>query len=78
MIREATESSDRWPRLMTARTAALYCGERSPYSFRRAVGSLWPRPLRLPRKGERWLKDDLDQAIDRLASGKLQDAADLL
>ena len=78
MTRGIIESKDRWPRLMTARTAAAYCGERSPYSFRRAVGNLWPRPVKLPGKGERWLKEDLDLAIDRLASGKLQDAADVL
>jgi len=78
MMREEIEPKDRWPRLMTASTAAAYCGERSPYSFRRAVGRLWPRPVRLPGKGERWLKDDLDLVIDQLASGRLQDAADVL
>lgn len=75
---EALELKDRWPRLMTARTAAAYCGECSPYSFRRAVGRLWPRPVRLPGKGERWLKDDLDLAIDQLALGRSRDAADVL
>jgi hypothetical protein len=61
-----------WPRLMTARTAAAYCDERSPYSFRRAVGRLWPRPVKVPGKGERWLKETLDQAIDKL-NGKEDD-----
>jgi hypothetical protein len=69
---------ERWPRLMTARTAAAYCDERSPYSFRRAVGRLWPHPIRVPGKGERWLKEDLDSAIDRLTSRSVRDAADLL
>ena len=68
----------RWPRLMTAHTAAAYCDERSPYAFRRAVGKLWPLPVRIPGKGERWLKEDLDLAIDRLAQKVVQDAADLL
>jgi hypothetical protein len=67
-----------WPRLMTVRTAAAYCDERSPYSFRRAVGRLWPHPIKVPGKGERWLKEDLDLAIDRLASKDVRDAADVL
>jgi hypothetical protein len=69
---------ERWPRLMTARTAAAYCDERSSYSFRRAVGRLWPHPIRIPGKGERWLKEDLDSAIDRLMSRSVRDAADVL
>jgi hypothetical protein len=67
-----------WPRLMTARTAAAYCDERSSYSFRRAVGTLWPHPIRVPGKGDRWLKEDLDSAIDRLTSRSVRDAADVL
>lgn len=63
---------------MTARTAAAYCDERSPHSFRRAVGRLWPRPIIVPGKGERWLKEDLDLAIDRLSSRNVRDAADVL
>jgi hypothetical protein len=70
--------ANRWPRLMTARTAAAYCDESSPYSFRRAVGRLWPRPVRVPGKGERWLKEDLDLAIEQLTVRKVRDAADLL
>ena len=69
---------ERWPRLMTARTAAVYCDERSPYSFRKAVGKLWPHPIKVPGKGARWLKEDLDFAIDRLKSGGPRDAADVL
>jgi hypothetical protein len=69
---------ERWPRLMTARTAAAYCDERSPYSFRKAVGKLWPHPIKVPGKGARWLKEDLDFAIDRLKSGGPRDAADVL
>ena len=72
------QHAHRWPRLMTARTAAAYCDERSPYAFRRAVGRLWPRPVRIPGKGERWLKEDLDLAIDRLGQKVVRDAADLL
>lgn len=69
-----------WPRLMRARTAAAYVDERSVDAFRRSVGTLWPEPIRLRGKGERWLKEDLDAAID-LASQRtslVRDAADVL
>ncbi len=69
-----------WPRLMRARTAAAYVDERSVGAFLRSVGKLWPEPLTLAGKGERWLKEDLDAAIDR-ASNRLsliRDAADVL
>jgi hypothetical protein len=68
-----------WPRLMVARTAAAYCDERSVEAFRRAVGKLWPQPKRLAGKGERWLREDLDQAIDQLMhKGGVRDLADVL
>ena len=78
MLERDQQRHPRWPRLMTARTAAAYCDERSPYAFRRAVGRLWPRPIRIPGKGERWLKEDLDLAIDRLTEKAVKDAADVL
>jgi hypothetical protein len=58
-----------WPRLMRVEQAAAYCGERSANTFRRAIGTLYPHPIKVPGKGERWLKEAIDQAIDRL-SGK--------
>jgi hypothetical protein len=69
-----------WPRLMRALTAAAYVDERSVDAFRRSVGRLWPRPLKLAGKGERWLKEDLDAAIDRVSQrpGLVRDAADVL
>lgn len=69
-----------WPRLMRARTAAAYVDERSVGAFRRSVGTLWPEPLRLPGKGERWLKEELDAAIDRASQrpNLVRDAADVL
>jgi hypothetical protein len=64
---------------MTARTAAAYCDEKSVEAFRRAVGKIWPRPRRLAGKGERWLREDLDHAIDRLTQkGGVKDLADVL
>jgi len=78
MLEKNNQHFARWPRLMTARTAAAYCDEGSPYAFRRAVGRLWPRPVKIPGKGERWLKEDLDRAIDRLTQQGIRDAADVL
>jgi predicted DNA-binding transcriptional regulator AlpA len=69
-----------WPRLMRAKTAAKYVDERSVDAFRRAVGTLWPKPHRISGKGERWLREELDQAIDR-ATGRrkrIEDASDVL
>ena len=60
---------DGWPRLMRAEHAAAYVGEKSVDTFRRAIGTLYPPPIKVPGKGERWLKEKLDQAIDKL-SGK--------
>ena len=68
-----------WPRLMSAATAAAYCDEASVESFRNSVGRLWPRPLKIKGKHERWLKDDLDQAIEALTSNPVHrtDLADI-
>jgi hypothetical protein len=69
-----------WPRLMRAETAAAYVGEKSVEAFRRAVGTLYPAPVKIAGKGDRWLKDAMDEAIDRL-TGKLPriiDAVDVL
>lgn len=63
-----------WPRLMRAETAAAYVDERSVEAFRRAVPSLYPHPLTIKGKGERWLRDDLDAAIDRM-TGKTATSA---
>jgi len=56
----------RWPRLMRAETAAEYCDEASVEAFRRAVGLLYPEPRNVPTKGQRWLIEELDAAIDKL------------
>ena len=69
-----------WPRLMRAEVAAAYVGEKSVEAFRRAVGSLYPAPVKIPSKGDRWLKDALDKAIDHLSGsdGRIRDIADEL
>jgi hypothetical protein len=71
---------ERWPGLMNAVTAAEYVGERSVDAFRRRIGGIWPRPLRVKGMGERWTRESLDEAIDALANGSrpVRDVADLL
>jgi hypothetical protein len=73
-------STGTWPRLMRAETASRYVDEKSVGAFRRAVGTIYPEPRRLAGKGDRWLKDDLDRAIDRLAGPAeiIRDIADVL
>jgi len=57
-----------WPRQMAAATAAAYVDESSVEAFRRACGEgkLYPAPKKVEGKGDRWLKDDLDAALDRI------------
>ena len=76
---EPISSPGSWPRLMRADKAAAYVDERSVETFRRAVGTLYPTPIKVSGKGDRWLKEALDVAIDRL-SGKtrIADIADQL
>ena len=79
-MRAHTAIPDPWPRLMRAETAARYVDERSVRTFRRSVGKLYPRPVKLSGKGERWLRDHLDQAINSLfgSAGTIRDIADVL
>jgi hypothetical protein len=67
-----------WPRLMTAATAAAYCDEASVETFRRGIGKIWPPARKIIGKGERWLREDLDQSIDELTMSGVKDAADVL
>jgi hypothetical protein len=61
---------------MRAETAAAYLDEKSVEAFRRAVGSLYPEPIRVSGKGDRWIRDALDEAIDRL-SGSINGIRDI-
>jgi hypothetical protein len=58
---------------MRAPTAAAYVDERSVASDRSI-------PINVSGRGALWLKDDLDQAIERLTgrSASVKDAADVL
>ena len=69
-----------WPRLMRAETAAAYVDEKSVDAFRRGVGTLWPHPVKVVGKGDRWLRENLDRAIEQIAtpSGTIRDIADVL
>ena len=79
MTRPATNPGS-WPRLMRAETAAAYVDEKSVETFRRGVGTIWPLPKKVSGKGYRWLREDLDQAIDRLSGSTeaIRDAAEVL
>lgn len=56
----------RWPRQMRAETAAQYVDETSVEAFRRSVGLLYPRPREVAGKGQRWLIEELDAALDKI------------
>jgi hypothetical protein len=43
-----------------------------------SLGKIWPAPRRIPGKGERWLREELDLAIDKLTTNATQGAAELL
>jgi hypothetical protein len=62
---------------MRAETAARYVDEKSVEAFRRAVGTIYPSPIKI---ADRWLKDDLDAAIERLTArpNYLRDASAVL
>lgn len=66
MIGSPDNSIGSWPRLMRAETAARYVDEKSVEAFRRGVGTIYPTAIRVPGKGDRWLKDDLDASIEKL------------
>jgi len=71
----ACSTVEGWPRLMRAETAARYVDEKSVASFRRRVGSVYPRPVNVSGRGDVWLKDQLDAAIAGL-KGEMADAVD--
>ncbi|MFT3731145.1 MAG: hypothetical protein QM780_06925 [Hyphomicrobium sp.] len=69
-----------WPRFMRATTAAAYLDEVSVESFRRRVGSVYPKPVNVRGRGELWLREDLDKSIDRLSAriDRIADASEVL
>ena len=80
VMRRVPNNPGSWPRLMRAETAAAYCDERSVEAFLRSVGTIYPEPVKVSGKEARWLREDLDAAIERLAGKQpaLFDAATVL
>lgn len=65
---------------MRVSTAAAYVDEVSVESFRRRIGSLYPKPVNVRGRGQVWLREDLDKSIDQLSArlDRIRDAADVL
>lgn len=70
-------TSGPWPRLMRAETAASYVDEKSVESFRNGVGKLYPQPHNISGKGQRWLKEEIDLAIERIITGRTENPSDI-
>jgi hypothetical protein len=52
-----------WPELMDAATASRFVGEKSRRTFLRRVGRVYPRPHRIPGRGDVWPKVDLQAYV---------------
>ena len=80
MSERATHQHGAWPEQMRAETAAAFCDECSVDAFLRSVGKLYPKPYKVPGKGDRWAKAELEAALKRLRGvmGDVEDAADVL
>jgi len=69
---------------MTAALAAGYCGEPSVEAFLSRIGTHYPDPTAGRGRTGLWLKDAIDEALDRLhcrtrqTRRPIQDAADLI
>ena len=63
--------------MMRAATAAGYCNERSVNAFRKRVGKIYPKPHYVPGRGLIWLREELDEKIDRLTNSLKNTAEDL-
>lgn len=79
-MRRVPHNPGSWPRLMRAETAAAYCDEKSVEAFLKSIGKLYPEPIKVAGKGDRWLRETLDQALDRLGRTEetIRDIADVL
>lgn len=70
MTRTPHYPGETWPRFMRATTAAAYLDEVSVELFRRRVGSVYPKPVNVRGRGQRWLREDPDKSIDRMSDEK--------
>jgi hypothetical protein len=68
------------PALMRAEKAAAYVDEKSVRAFRRRVGTVYSLPIKVPGRGDIWLREDLDRDVARLGgrTDAIRDAADVL
>ena len=72
-------SSDTWPRTLTAELAAEYLGCRSAAQFRREVAAgIWPKPLLMKSRPQRWSIEELERALRPKRDGKPSPALDSL
>lgn len=69
-----------WPELMDAATASRFLGERSRQTFRRRVGKVYPRPRRIPGRGNVWTRVELEAYVASIqgGAGPVADLADEL
>jgi hypothetical protein len=72
-----------WPRQMTAALAAGYCGEPTVEAFLSRVGMDSPEPTAGRGRSGLWLKEAIDEALERRhrrasRNAAVPDAADLL
>ncbi|MEL6218304.1 MAG: hypothetical protein AAFR79_07535 [Pseudomonadota bacterium] len=67
-----------WPYQLDAAGAAGFVGEKSVEAFRRKLGTVYPKPTRIAGLGDRWLRKDLESALDNLHGRAPVDGGDLL
>ena len=60
------------PALMRAEKAAAYVDEKSVRAFRRRVGTVYSLPIKVPGRGDIWLREDLDRDVARLGGAPTQ------
>jgi hypothetical protein len=76
MSRPSVIPSGSWPRRMSAKLAAAYCGEDTVEAFIKRVLTEYPQPRVNDGRRKLWLRDDLDQAIAPPDLGSVRDLAE--
>jgi hypothetical protein len=65
MTRRPEIPAGSWPRQLNAALAAGYCGEPSVEAFLSRVGTEYPEPTVSRGRTGLWLKDAIDEALER-------------
>jgi len=79
MTDSAEVISSSWPYLMRAHTAARFVDEKSTRAFRRRVGTVYPRGVRVPGRGEMWIRAELEKSIAGMRGQRpVEDLANVL